>query len=122
MKYKKESSIDRMDFRALKRYIAMCTYATAHYTKFCLDCMVVVSLSDIPIYVPIVMYGLRLFTYLFAKLFIIIIVEKSRCISSFACCVKELHSHLCPYVLELFIVVLQELLCLAYTLVSELLL
>ena len=70
--------------------------------------MVVVSLSD-----PIVMYGVRLFT---AKLFTVIIVEKSRCISSFGCCVKELHSHLCPYVLELFFVVLQELLCLLHCL------
>ena len=69
------------------------------YTKFCFDCMVVVSVSAIPIYVPIVMFGLRLFIVVLQELHYLL-VECSMKSLSFVlieCCVTELHSHLCPY-------------------------
>ena len=68
------------------------------YTKFC---MVVVSVSDMPIYVPIVMYGLRLF---YKKCYngypIVVYSMKCRCTPIFifiGCCVRELNSYLCSY-------------------------
>ena len=64
------------------------------HMKFCLDCVIVESVSDIPEAV----YFTR--TTLFAKMFTVTIVVKSRCIHSFVligCCVRELHSHLYTY-------------------------
>ena len=67
----------------------------------------------LPIYVPIVMYGLRLFIVVlkeiptFIEMFTAIFTEiilvcllKSICMPRFVsigCCVSELHAHLCPY-------------------------
>ena len=46
-----------------KNYVFIEMYV---YTKFCFDCMVVVSVSAI--YVPIVMFGLRLFIVVLQEL------------------------------------------------------
>ena len=65
------------------------------------------SVSDIPIYVPIVMYGLRLFIVVLQELHFYYNVFSDYCgvfnetyVYSFVLIghyVRELHSHLCPY-------------------------
>ena len=95
------------------------------YIKFCFDCMVVVSVSAIPIYVSIVMYGLRLFIVVLQELHNLLNVYrnycecsmKSRCIPTFVlieCCVRYIAIcvPIVMYDLRLFIVALQELPCL----------